>query len=653
MQWSDPSLSARARALALHALRRSTCPFTSLPDTLVVVDVAKQRVYRLQKGRLTMDVPASTSARGIGGEEGSLKTPPGWHRIHRRIGDGAPKGMIFDSREATGVLWQGEPREEDLILTRILQLQGLEPGINQGPGLDSLDRYIYLHGTNQETRLGEACSHGCVRLSNDTILELFNQVEEGEPVVIVDDAVLPGLGLGRLHFAGVAGSGMSALAQVCAMLGSPVSGSDRSFDKGERSEARGLLEAQGIRLHPQDGSGVEGDCCAVVCSTAVEDNVPDVVAAQRLGVPVLHRSELLAHLVAHRRTIAVSGTSGKSTTTAMVFELLRGAGRDPSVLTGGDLIRLQEEGLWGNAYVGASDLLVIEADESDGSLVRYHPAVGIALNLQRDHKEPEEVLAMFKTLRAQCKAGFIVSEDSNLSELRPGSILFGCGEKATLKGEQLDLQARGSRFVVDGLTFDLPLPGRHNVTNALAALAACTSLGVPLKDLVAPLAAFRGVGRRFQIMGTANDITVVDDYAHNPAKVEAALRAAQLRSKRVLAVFQPHGFGPLKFMREELVQVLHATLRPEDRLWFMEIFYPGGTVTRDISSAEVIGDLQARGVKAELAPDRQALPALLAQEAKAGDLILLMGARDPSLPEVARAIAAVVAHGEGSSLHQG
>jgi UDP-N-acetylmuramate--L-alanine ligase len=619
----------------------------------VVVDVALQKVYRLHQGRMTFQAVASTSARGIGGEDGSLKTPPGWHRVHRRIGEGAPPGMIFDSREATGELWRGEAREEDLILTRILQLQGLEPGVNQGPGVDSLDRYIYVHGTNQESRLGEACSHGCVRLANDAILELFQQVEEGEPVVIVHDAELPGLGLGRLHFAGVAGSGMSALAQASAMLGTPASGSDRSFDRGERPEARALLEAQGVRICTQDGSGVEGDCCAVVCSTAVEDTVPDVVAARRLGVPVLHRSELLAHFVAHRRTIAVSGTSGKSTTTAMVFELLRGAGRDPSVLTGGDLIRLQEEGLWGNAYVGASDLLVIEADESDGSLVRYHPAIGVALNLQRDHKEPEEVLAMFQTLRAQSQEGFVVSEDANLIALRPGSSLFGFGEDATFRAEQLDLQAHGSRFVVKGETFTLPLPGRHNVANALAALAACAALGVPLKDLVAPLAAFRGVGRRFQIMGIANGITVIDDYAHNPAKVEAAILAAQLRSQRVLAVFQPHGFGPLKFMREELVEVLRATLRPEDRLWFMEIFYPGGTVTRDISSGDVVADLQARGVKAELAPDRQALPALLAQEAKAGDLILLMGARDPSLPEVARAIAAVVAHGQGSSLHQG
>ena len=199
---------------------------------------------------------------------------------------------------------------------------------------------------------------------------------------------------GRFHYAGVGGSGMSALAQFQVQLGGKASGSDRSFDQGGREEARSQLQRLGVQLFPQDGSGVRAPgCAALVVSTAVEETVPDVIAARELGLPILHRSELLAHFVASHRTIAVSGTSGKSTVVAMIFELLRGTGRDPSVITGGDLELLRSEGLWGNAWRGG-ELLVIEADESDGSLVRYEPAVGVVLNLQKDHKPEPEVLAM-------------------------------------------------------------------------------------------------------------------------------------------------------------------------------------------------------------------------------------------------------------------
>ncbi len=636
----DPVLAARYRSLAFLALARPDGPFTAVPARLVVVDVARQRLGLLVEGRLAFEATISTSAKGIGGEEGSFRTPPGWHRIHARIGLGAEPGAVFRSREATGERWKGEAVAEDLILTRVLTLEGLEPGVNQGPGCDSRERYIYLHGTNQEAQLGTPVSHGCVRLANDAVIALADQVREGDAVLIATEGAEAGLGLGRLHFAGVGGSGMSALAQFCALKGSPVSGSDRSFDRGERPEARALLEACGIRILPQDGSAIAGDCGAVVCSTAVEDTVPDVIAARAEGVPVLHRSELLAHLVAAHRTVAVTGTSGKSTTTAMVFELLRGAGRAPSVITGGDLRILQAEGTWGNACVGASDLLVIEADESDGSLVRYHPAVGVVLNLQRDHKELDVVEDFYRTFLSQCREGAVIGEADNLAAYRAGRTVTGFGPAATLRAEGLRLEPGRSHFSLEGVAFELPLPGRHNVEDALAALGACRLLGVPLAELAAPLAAFQGVGRRFQLVGERRGVRVVDDYAHNPAKIQAALQAAQSQAGRVLAIFQPHGFGPLAFMREELVDVLVATLRPQDRLWFLEVFYPGGTVNRTITSEAVVAELQTRGVGAQVAATRAGLCAAIAAEAREGDLVLLMGARDPSLPELARQLCA-------------
>jgi len=639
----DPVHAARYRALVLANQVRRGAPILDSSSNLLVVDTARQRLGLLEGGRLVFETAISTARNGLGCEQDSYRTPTGWHRIHARIGAGAETGSVFRNRVATGEVWRGEPRDEDLILTRVLTLDGLEEGRNRGPGHDSLARFIYLHGTNQEGQLGTPVSHGCVRLANAAVTKLFDLVREGDPLLISEDLVDDGLGLGRLHFAGVAGSGMSALAQFVAMKGGRASGSDRSFDRGQRPDARRLLEELGVAIHPQDGSGLEGDCAALVVSTAVEEEVPDVAAARRLGVPVLHRSELLAHMVARYRTVAITGTSGKSTTVAMTFEILRGAGRDPSVITGGELVTLQREGRWGNAWAGASDLLVIEADESDGSVVRYHPALGVLLNLQRDHKELEAVADMFRAFRSQLREGAVVGEAENLREFASGATVFGVGADAEVRAEDVSLGAEGSIFRIGETTFTLPVPGRHNLENALAAIGACAALGVSLTAMVGPLAAFQGVARRFQVLGSARGVTVVDDFGHNPAKVAASLQAAHLRvgeGGRVLAAFQPHGFGPLKFLRADFVETFAAELAPQDRLWFLEVFYAGGTATRDISSAEVVGDLKARGLAAEFAPTREWLVSRLAAEAASGDLILLMGARDPSLTDFAKAVLA-------------
>ncbi|WLT32962.1 L,D-transpeptidase family protein [Geothrix sp. PMB-07] len=645
----DPVLTARYRALLLTGLAREGAPALESSSRVLVVDVARQRLGLIEAGQLVFEAVISTARNGLGCEEGSYRTPTGWHRIHARIGAGAEPGSVFRNRVATGEVWRGEAREEDLILTRVLTLDGQEEGWNRGPGRDSLERFIYMHGTNQEGQLGTPVSHGCVRLGNAEVLDLFDRVAEGDLLLIAEGTPGDGLGLGRLHFAGVGGSGMSALAQFVAMKGGRASGSDRSFDRGERTESRAQLEALGVAIHPQNGSGLEGDCSALVVSTAVEEDVPDVAAARRLGVPVLHRSELLAHLVARYRTVAVTGTSGKSSTVAMIFEILRGAGRDPSIITGGDLVALQRQGLWGNAWAGASDLLVIEADESDGSVVRYHAAVGVLLNLQRDHKEMEAVAEMFRTFRVQVRETAVVGEAENLRAFAGGSLVFGFGEGAQLRTEGLSLGAESSAFRVRNTDFRLPVPGRHNVENALAAIGACMALGVPLEAMVEPLSAFQGVARRFQVLGTRAGVTVVDDFGHNPAKVAASIRAAHLRlaaaGGRLLAVFQPHGFGPLKFLRADFVESFSAELRAQDRLWFLDVFYAGGTAAKDISSGDVIGDLVARGVQAEHAPSRKWLVERLAAEAREGDLILIMGARDPSLTDLAKGILAALPGG--------
>jgi UDP-N-acetylmuramate-alanine ligase len=493
------------------------------------------------------------------------------------------------------------------------------------------------------------------------------------------------------HFAGVAGSGMSALAQFHALRGGKTTGSDRFFDRAdpapaslpegggrptagarlspapapgtdrELSELRRRLEACGIVITPQDGSGLhspDGRPDALIVSTAVEETVPDVREARAHGVPVLHRSELLARLVRAHRTVAVTGTSGKSTVTAMIFEILSGGGFEPSVITGADLDALRERGLPGNAWAGRGDILVIEADESDGSLVRYEPWAGVLLNLQRDHKEPAELAEIFRTFRTRTRGPFVLGEEGNLDFLSAGAIRFGFSERCDFRAGEISLDADGSRFNVrardtfplpGGSVADrgvvevrLPVPGLHNVANATAALAAGLACGVALPAAAQALAGFRGVARRFRLLGEARGVELVDDFAHNPEKIAAAIATARLRTDprggRVLAFFQPHGFGPTCFLRDGLIEAFASGLTPRDRLFLPEIFYAGGTASRDVSSAEIVSAVHARGVPAVFRESREDLVGPIAAEAQPGDLILVMGARDPSLTGFGRAI---------------
>ena len=253
--------TARALDLARSGLSRPGAP-AALPARLVVVDVERQRAILIEGDEAVASWPVSTARAGIGGESGSYRTPPGWHRISQRIGQDALPGTVFVSREPTGETWRGEARDDDLILTRILTLDGLEDGVNRGEGCDSLARYIYLHGTNQEDLLGRPMSHGCVRLSNSDIAALFDRIGEGDHVYVAapERRVFPDpTGKGRFHYAGLAGAGMSALAQFQVMSGGLASGSDRAFDRGERALARAQLERLGVSVYAQDGRALSDD----------------------------------------------------------------------------------------------------------------------------------------------------------------------------------------------------------------------------------------------------------------------------------------------------------------------------------------------------------------------------------------------------------
>jgi UDP-N-acetylmuramate--alanine ligase len=336
------------------------------------------------------------------------------------------------------------------------------------------------------------------------------------------------------------------------------------------------------------------------------------------------------------RTIAVTGTSGKSTVVAMIYEILEAAGRCPSVITGGNLIALQKRGLFGNAFRGKSNLLVIEADESDGSLLNYKPAVGVFLNLTKDHKEVPVMRDILRKFRDNVRTALVNADDRNFLGFG-GDSTFGV-EKGEVRAELLGLSAGESRFRISGEEFVLPIPGRYNVENAAAAVAAAVNEGVTLADCRRALAAYQGVARRFQSLGTARGVEVVDDFAHNPAKLAAALAAAQLRARRILAVYQPHGFAPARLLKDELIEAFASALRPDDHLWLPDIYYVGGTTSQDISSRDIVEPLRRRGKKAFHVPQRADIVAEVAAQAKAGDLVLVMGARDPSLSDFARDI---------------
>lgn len=446
--------------------------------------------------------------------------------------------------------------------------------------------------------------------------------------------------LSHAFFSGIAGTGMSALAQYLAFQGRRVSGSDRSLDRGAEAGKRAYFESQGVRLVPQDGKGLAGCSCLVV-STAIESQNPEMQAAAALGIPIVHRSDLLAHLASLKKTVAVSGTSGKSTVSGMAYHVLAAGGLSPSLITGANLYSLMEAGLLGNAKAGAGDWLVIEADESDGSLVKYHPELGVILNVEKDHKEVEELLPLFRQFQAQSRAVILNGADPHCRDLaREGRDAFfhpdsvGDGPAANLV-----LGDWSTTFELGGAAFTLNVPGRHNVANAMAAIAVGRHAGVSLADCARGLAAYRGVERRHVRMGEARGVTVVDDFAHNPAKVRACLdtvkAAADGKPRRVLAVFHPHGFAPMKLMGEDLMREMAEALGPEDRVYLPEIYYAGGTADKTISSADLIASLNRRRPIGAFFPTKDEVIAAMVREARPGDWLVTMGARDPALGDFA------------------
>jgi len=442
----------------------------------------------------------------------------------------------------------------------------------------------------------------------------------------------------RPFFIGIAGTGMSAIAQYLKGAGKDVSGSDRYFNKGEAEDIRKKLVADGISCFPQDGTGITSLTDLVVVSTAVEDSVPEVQQAKSLNIPIIKRSELLALITASKKTIAVGGTSGKSTTSAMLFDILQHAGLEPSIISGAGLVSIIREGRIGNAKVGRGEWLVIEADESDGSIVQYHPEIGLLLNVDKDHKEIDVLMEIFKTFRQNSRK-FVVNRSHSLaaSLSADASVDFAVDRIAGAGFIASGFQQEGLtiRFTINGKPFSLNTVGRHNMENALAATAVAAMIGVPLETSAQSIARYEGIYRRHQVIGTKNGITLIDDYAHNPVKCAASIAACQPVASKLIAWFQPHGYAPTKFLRQDFCDEIGKVMRPGDEIWMSEIFYAGGTTTKDISANDLVNDLKEKGHAAYFVENRDEIIEHMRTHFTGNTVLLLMGARDPSLEKFA------------------
>jgi UDP-N-acetylmuramate--alanine ligase len=448
-------------------------------------------------------------------------------------------------------------------------------------------------------------------------------------------------------FCGIGGSGMLPLALILRAKGATVSGSDRALDHGRTAPKFEFLRARGIALFAQDGSGITDPRAIVVASAAIENDVPDMVAVRRIGATLITRAELLADLFnAAPESIGVAGTSGKSTTTGMIGWILHDVERDPTVMNGAVMKNfVTPDAPFASALVGDSGVFVSEVDESDGSIARYTPHVAVVNNISLDHKSMDELRALFADFTAKAKIA-VLNLDNDETAVLASALPHGRAITYSVANKRADLAASNIAPAPDGIAFDLnadgmklhvrlKVPGRHNVANALAALGASRAVGVPLERAAEALEQFSGVKRRFEVVGTAKGVTVIDDFAHNPDKIAATLATLHDFPGRLLILFQPHGYGPLNKMKTEFIEAFTRDLAPGDVLVMPEPVYFGGTTNRSVTSEDIAAGIRVRGRDAQAFATRAECGDKLLALAKAGDRIVVMGARDDTLSSFA------------------
>jgi len=450
-----------------------------------------------------------------------------------------------------------------------------------------------------------------------------------------------------VFFSGIGGSGMLPLASIVRAGGAKVAGSDRSLDAGRTPHKFDYLRSLGIQLFPQDGSGLQKGM-TLVTSAAVEATVPDVVRAKELGLPHLTRPEFLARLLnSAQRSVAVGGTSGKSTVTGMIGWILQACHRQPTVMNGAVMKNfVTRSAPFASALVGDPELFVSEVDESDGSIALYKPEIAVLTNISLDHKEMAELRSLFAGFLLRARKAVVNLDDPEvraMADVVPAGMCVGYGfdsPGAAFMGKDLQLQPNGVTFALqaEGERHELRLavPGRHNASNAVGAIAAARSLGVRVEDAVAAIARFEGLKRRLETVGEAAGVTVIDDFAHNPDKIAATLATLRAQPGRLLVMFQPHGYGPLAKMGEPLAESIADGMALDDRLYLPDPVYQGGTVDKVRGSDWLAQQVRERGKQAEHIAERPKIGEALVAEARPGDRIVIMAARDDTLIDFAR-----------------
>jgi len=440
----------------------------------------------------------------------------------------------------------------------------------------------------------------------------------------------------KVFFCGIGGSGMSPLARLLAAGGHQVSGSDRAYD-GHRNEAFfNTLLSEGISLFPQNGSGVNASVTSLVVTRAVEPHNPDLQKARGLNLVIQERAALMADLFKDTRNVAVAGTSGKSTTTGMVGYVLHKIGQSPTVVNGATMLNFDS-----NFLLGRSNLAVFETDESDafeGAVALCPSYIAILTNISLDHFDLDQLRTVFGRFLSKAKKAVVLNSDCPIStELRnihPNTITFGIEGNADISPTSVSLNLR--------------VPGIHNELNALAAIAACELCGVPAAQSAAVLNSFRGLRRRVEVVGSCRGVTIVDDFASNGSKIAATLTTLASRSSRLIVVFQPHGFGPTKQLRNDYIRTFTNYLRSGDLLVMPEIYYAGGSgncvagqfipLPIDISSGHIVTAVKQNGRNAHFFQRRSDILPFLRDHVRSGDTVVLMGSRDETLPDFAQQI---------------
>jgi UDP-N-acetylmuramate--alanine ligase len=452
-------------------------------------------------------------------------------------------------------------------------------------------------------------------------------------------------------FCGIGGSGMTPLALIIQARGGHVEGSDRALDQGRNGERFDFLRARGIPLHPQDGSGIRRGSQILVTSAAVEEMIPDVQAARRVGAAVMTRAKLLAQLFNHAAVgVGVAGTSGKSTTVGMIGWILHRCGKSPTIMNGADMKNFIDPGSpFASARVGNGDIFVSEVDESDGSIALFGPRVAVVNNISLDHKSLDELRTLFRGFIANAQTAVLNLDNAETAALADG-LKPGQAVTYSRRSALTDLLASTPIPAPTGIAFqvkardsgetiavELKVPGLHNVSNALAALCVSKVCGVDLAEAAFHLGDFTGIRRRLEVVGAANEITVIDDFAHNPDKIAATLQTLHAFPGRLLVMFQPHGYGPIRLMKNDLVDCFVRGLNEEDVLVMPEPVYFGGTVDRSIGSRDLISEIEQHR-NAFAFPDRGGCGDALVRLARRGDRIVIMGARDDSLSYFAQEV---------------